>query len=339
MWQRTGSLLTYVDGNVGIGTAAPSETLEIFKDGGAIIKLHDPGNNSWKLKADTDFHIYDDTGSDYLTIKNSGNVGIGVTAPLAKLAVNGVSDTAGTGVLEIKTSTTNLKIGGATTYSYIQSHSSQPLYFNVLGNNVIINPNGGNVGIGTTGPGAKLEVNGDILLTYLKATGNSVIGGTSINSSRLSVQDSKNGTANSPHFQILGNGYSAYHYLDTTAYNIVTNSTTREIRVIAQNGGVKLAYAATAWAANSDIALKENIKPLENVLDKIKDYRCVEYNLKESPEDKKIGFIAQDWVDDFPAIVNKDEKDMLGMKYTETIPVLLKAIQELTARIKELENK
>ena len=198
---------------------------------------------------------------------------------------------------------------------------------------------GGDVGIGTSSPNAKLEVNGDILLTYLKATGNCVIGGSNLNSSRLSVQDSKNGTANSPHFQILGNGYSAYHYLDTNAYNIVTNSTTREIRVIAQSGGVKLAYAATAWAANSDIALKENIKPLENVLDKIKDYRCVEYNLKESPEDKKIGFIAQDWVDDFPAIVNKDEKDMLGMKYTETIPVLLKAIQELTARIKELENK
>ena len=197
----------------------------------------------------------------------------------------------------------------------------------------------GDVGIGTTNPGAKLEVNGDILLTYLKATGNSVIGGTSINSSRLSVQDSKNGSASSPHLQILGNGYSAYHYLNTTAYNIVTNSTTREIRVIAQNGGVKLAYAATAWVANSDIALKENIKPLENVLDKIKDYRCVEYNLKESPEDKKIGFIAQDWVDDFPVIVNKNEKDMLGMKYTETIPVLLKAIQELKAEIEILKSK
>ena len=30
---------------------------------------------------------------------------------------------------------------------------------------------------------------------------------------------------------------------------------------------------------------------------------------------------------------------MLGMKYTETIPVLLKAIQELEARLKILENK
>jgi hypothetical protein len=119
-----------------------------------------------------------------------------------------------------------------------------------------------------------------------------------------------------------------------------------EIHVVSANNGVKLTSGATSWVAASDETLKENIKPLENVLDKIKDYRCVEYNLKNSPEDKKIGFIAQDWVDDFNPIVNKDEEDVLGMKYTETIPVLLKAIQEqqqliedLKSRIETLENK
>jgi len=76
-------------GNVGIGTTNPGESLEILKDGGAIIKLHDPGNNSWKIKADSDFHIYDDTNSDYLTILNSGNVGIGTTSPSEKLEVDG----------------------------------------------------------------------------------------------------------------------------------------------------------------------------------------------------------------------------------------------------------
>ena len=81
--------VSYFDGNVGIGTASPGESLEILKDGGAIIKLHDPGNNSWKIKADSDFHIYDDTNSDYLTILNSGNVGIGTTSPSEKLEVDG----------------------------------------------------------------------------------------------------------------------------------------------------------------------------------------------------------------------------------------------------------
>ena len=78
------------NGNVGIGTNSPSESLEVMKDGGAIIRLHDPGNNSWKLKADTDFHIYDDSSSDYVTIKNAGQVGIGSTNAASRLEVNGV---------------------------------------------------------------------------------------------------------------------------------------------------------------------------------------------------------------------------------------------------------
>ena len=61
----------YFADKVGIGTDSPGESLEILKDGGAIIKLHDPGTNSWKIKADANFHIYDDSSSDYLTILNN----------------------------------------------------------------------------------------------------------------------------------------------------------------------------------------------------------------------------------------------------------------------------
>ena len=169
--------------------------------------------------------------------------------------------------------------------------------------------------------------------------GNFIIGTETSTACTLKVSSTKNGSESDPHFCLTGNGYTALHWLDTVAYYIMQNSTGRQIRIISNTGGVKLTVNATAWVSNSDIALKENLKPLENVLDKVKDYRCVEYNLKESPKDKKIGFIAQDWENDFPAIVDKDENDMLGIKYTETIPVLLKAIQELEARIKILENK
>jgi len=122
-------------------------------------------------------------------------------------------------------------------------------------------------------------------------------------------------------------------------FKISQDITGGEIHVVSSINGVKLTSGATSWVSASDETLKENIKPLENVLDKIKDYRCVEYNLKNSPEDKKIGFIAQDWVDDFNPIVNKDEEDVLGMKYTETIPVLLKAIQEQQQLIEDLRSE
>ncbi len=106
------------------------------------------------------------------------------------------------------------------------------------------------------------------------------------------------------------------------------------------NTGVYINDGDTSFTGSSDEILKENIKPLNNVLDKIKDYRCVEYNLKsDDTKGKKIGFIAQDWQEDFAPIVDKDENEMLGMKYTETIPVLLKAIQELKAEVDKLKQE
>jgi hypothetical protein len=111
------------------------------------------------------------------------------------------------------------------------------------------------------------------------------------------------------------------------------------------NVGVRLNNTATSWATQSDENLKENIIELTDVISKIKNYRCVEYNLiADETKSKKIGFIAQDWQNDYDQILDEDE-DGLGMRYTETIPVLLKAIQEqqeqietLTARIETLEG-
>jgi hypothetical protein len=57
----------------------------------------------------------------------------------------------------------------------------------------------------------------------------------------------------------------------------------------------------------------------------------------ESEAADKVGFIAQDWENTFPNVVAKDEEGTLSIKYTETIPVLLKAIQEQQTMIEELK--
>jgi hypothetical protein len=89
------------------------------------------------------------------------NVGIGTTSPNSRLSIGGGDNGSGVGVLELFTSGgTNLKLGGNIDYSWIQSHSSKPLRINELGNNVILNLGGGNVGIGTSSPNEKLSVSG-----------------------------------------------------------------------------------------------------------------------------------------------------------------------------------
>lgn len=59
-------------------------------------------------------------------------------------------------------SSTNLRLGYNADYSWLQGHGCRPLYINYLGNNVVFNLRGGNVGIGTAAPEGKLHiVNGD----------------------------------------------------------------------------------------------------------------------------------------------------------------------------------
>jgi hypothetical protein len=126
------------------------------------------------------------------------------------------------------------------------------------------------------------------------------------------------------------------------------------------NVGVNFASGSNAWSAHSDERLKENITDIGSVLDVIQDYRCVKFNFKSSPEKEVIGFIAQDWETDFPEVVDEDDAFTIqddgslveankegnvsttkvkSIAYTETIPVLLKAIQEQQTLIDDLKSR
>jgi hypothetical protein len=100
------------------------------------------------------------TNTDTYLSATSGRVGIGISPAGAKLTVLAADETSD-GAIAIQTpGATYLKLGGNTTYSWIQSFNSKPLYINALGNNVVFS-GGGNVLIGTTTSSTyKLDVNG-----------------------------------------------------------------------------------------------------------------------------------------------------------------------------------
>ena len=118
-----------------------------------IFDNSDFSNYSTVLLSQPEFNNYKHTGSDWWivcsTLPSFSNSG---------LAVKVADDKSGVGGLTIETNNgTNLKMGGNTNYSWIQSHNSLPLYINELGNNSIFNLVGGNVGVGTSTPQRKFD--------------------------------------------------------------------------------------------------------------------------------------------------------------------------------------
>lgn len=158
----TNSVITQSGGNVGIGTTAPSYPLHIvtssaatgfdidFSDNGQLTlrRTSSPAatasfqvtNNGASIVSSSNFTISTTSGGAHyypLNISGAGNIGIGnnINAPSAnRLLVQGIGT--GTG------STLNV------------TDSANNSHFDVLDN--------GNVGIGTTSPAAKLDVNGSI---------------------------------------------------------------------------------------------------------------------------------------------------------------------------------
>ena len=313
------------DGKVGIGTDSPSTTLDVRTDTGVLIKgktgsanakisfLPASGGRQYDLgNVGADFRIFDASANvTRMYFDNDRNTGINTITPRARLEVfreAGVS------------STPQLTLGTGESGSEAFSLSTDTVS---AGDFCIIK--------GATNSAANVRLR-------ITPAGNVLIGTNVEQNAKLFVSDANDRGFATAQFRIEGNGYTVAQFMDTSEFTIQQNSNGRNIRIMSKSNGVRLTPNATAWTSASDEILKENIKPLNNVLDKIKDYRCVEYNFKND-KDKKIGFIAQDWEKDFNAIVSKDKKGILSMKYTETIPVLLKAIQELKAEIELLKAK
>lgn len=90
----------------------------------------------------------------------------------------------------------------------------------------------------------------------------------------------------------------------------------------------------------SDANIKENIRPLKDCLNKLKRVDCVQYTLKSEyvkdlPIEKQeiytqpeYGFVAQNLQSIFPEVVVSDTLGTLSVKYTRMIPVLVEAIKE-----------
>jgi len=106
---------------------------------------------------------------------------------------------------------------------------------------------------------------------------------------------------------------------------------------------------ATSMLLTSDKRYKENIKVIENAMDKIqaldgftydfKDKEINGRNLKAITGKKQIGFVAQNVQEVFPELIEADKNSYLSVNYVAIIPVLVEAMKEQQEVIDEQEEE
>ena len=234
--------------------------------------------------------------------------------------------------------------------------------------------NGGDVGIGTTTPSTKLHVDGVITATGGTSTNWNTAYGWGDHASagyltsfdittqtdpkylRSNADDTSSGSLTVVSYKFNGN---ATNPTDTTATiydqsGVGLTASAHNFSIRNYNGSSMVESArfttssltvigdVVAFGTPSDVSFKENIKPIENALDKVEKLQGVTFDWKESDSilniKQDIGFIAQDVQKVLPELVRENENGKLSLRHQGIISVLAEAIKELSDRVKALED-
>jgi hypothetical protein len=139
-----------------------------------------------------------------------------------------------------------------------------------------------------------------------------------------------------------GNGWRIVECPDNMTTNGAGNlqfSTSGTRRVTVTTAG---ALSATGDViAYSDRRVKENIKTIDNALEKVSKLRGVSYNRTDSVDKSdKIGVIAQEVIDVVPEVVTYGESDdRYSVSYGNMAGMFIEAIKELKAEVEELKKQ
>jgi hypothetical protein len=298
----------------------------------------------------TDGNLYFYTvGSERMRINSAGNIGIGTSNPTSFVDINGST--------------------------HINNYFNASFDTNTLGN---LYTNDSKVGINTNTPNYTLDVNGnahiaanlyiDGIITGSSQTSTSLAyititatdaavnfsTGSIISFGGISLQTNEDATSitNGGSFLTMGGASIGKNLF--VGKNVFFNSIENATGVgtggsLTVGGGASFSkdvFIGGTVTSSSDIRLKKDIEPFKKendlFLNKVEKLQTIKYNyINEEipPNTKQVGFIAQEFIDDFPELLKCPENGFYSLDYQKMSVVLLECIKELKKRVEYLENR
>jgi hypothetical protein len=374
-WATSGNNIYNTNsGNVGVGNNIPGSLLYVGKimteptitirnfggTGGATYAMVDDASGAnWKFKATNSggFKIRDNANSlDVITIEansaanalyinSAGNVGIRTTTPDAPLSI------ANTSIGGIAT-TGSFQIGQSGTYNLVLDNNEVQARNNGIAGSLFLQYWGGDISACASGGTASFY--GPVsMYSNLNVSG------------RIGIKATP-----SYDLHIVSTDYSAAYisgsYSGGTVMNIVASGVgagTWGLYAYATTAGYAAYFSGNVYCTGSylpsDEKLKENIRPMGNVLDKVMKLETSTYFFKQEfaemnlPASRQYGFTAQNLESVFPELIKLNPEkgkeqpvEFKAVNYIGLIPILTEAIQEQQremeakdARIDELQKQ
>ena len=363
-----GTAGNYLAGDLAIGTTTltaiggHSGILTLFGSNATALSLQDSvGRKDIRLN-DGNLNITNSAGTSHLYVANAGNVGIGTSSPGGKLHIRQSSSEIPLIIDSSSVSNpsyTQYRVNGSSGWEHGMAGSgdSYKYFFSYgsfgSGTSLMTIQNNGNVGIGTSSPGSLLHVGGASgavsTPTAIEMDGTYRTGAASFNALKFYLFKG----ASESYGIGLGDLADVQYWAgssSTGAHRFFTSQTERmritsggNVGIGTTNPGYRLDVNGTIYASGdvlafSDISVKENIRPIDNALNRVLNSRGVVYDRIDNGDKDNIGFIAQELEVNFPELVSTKADGTKSVKYQNAVAILFEAIKEQQAQIDELKK-
>jgi hypothetical protein len=346
-WEATLMVVDLTSGYVGIGTTNPQVQFDV--EGAAnyhfgayytstypnmtTLSSHNDGFSAWQpLNINPGHNVYLSAGN------SAAKVGIGTVAPNETLSVIASNRTTAATANQIAIGEGTNNTGYRLNLGFYAQSSTWTGCIQAIaggaGTNLVLNPNGGNVGIGTPTPAATL---------HLKSSGNCLLQLENPNMpwGVQSVTDQS--------FRITHLGNADVVYIDVN-HRVGIQAVPSYVLHVGSDSAAK--PSTNTWTVTSDMRTKKNVRRFEGDMNIIRalDPIVAEYNgLAQTPDGARVvSFDTKELKKIIPEAVHvgrgklrpddTEDTDIDGMNTHEIFFHMLRAIQMIDARLTALEK-